>query len=215
MTDFARPVAELRDSGIPNAIAPTAGMGLTLDHKGSIPASALPSILSTWPAGIPDPGTEFVYEADATNGVYWRFKYQPSQATYDWVFVGGPPLFHEILTDESTSSTLYSDLTTVGPTLTLPRAGDYLVHFGGNLYNATAGNATIMAIKRGAAATSDNDSIILQIPTTAALAGNPSRAIVITGMSAGDVVKCQYKSSGLSAAHALRRFMHITPIRVS
>lgn len=170
--------------------------------------------VSASPPGSPVDGMIWRLPAASGSGVYWFFQYDSSQATYKWVFMGGAPLSHEILTDESTTSITYVDLATVGPTLTLPRAGDYKVEFGAQLNNASAGTGTVAAIKRGAAATSDNDAIVHTLPTTANLVTTNARAIVLTGMAASDVVKMQYKSGGATAAHALRRWMMITPIRV-
>lgn len=165
------------------------------------------------PPASPVDGMLWRLPAASGSGIYWLFQYDSSQATYKWVFIGGPPMSHEILTDETTSSTTYVDLTTVGPTLTLPRGGDYKTEFGAQMYNATGSNAAVAAIKRGAAATSDNDSIFIQNPT-ANLVLPGSRSLIITGMAASDVVKVQYKSSAATAAHALRRYMMITPIRI-
>src|SRR2546430_2428558 len=40
--------------------------------------------------GAPSDGDEYVYVAEATNGVFWRFRYYATGGY--WAFVGGPPL---------------------------------------------------------------------------------------------------------------------------
>lgn len=166
------------------------------------------------PPGSPVDGMIWRLPAASGSGIYWWFQYDSSQATYKWVFMGGAPMSHEILTDETTASTTYVDLATVGPTLTLPRAGDYKVEFGVQMNNTTAGSGGLSAIKRGAAATSDNDSVFTIIPTTASLTTTAARTIILAAMAASDVVKMQYKTSGAGTMHALKRWMMITPIRV-
>ena len=61
-------------------------------------------------------------------------------------------MFAAIATDETTTSATYVDLATVGPSITVPRAGDYEVTFGATMYDATGGVGVYAAVKRGAAA---------------------------------------------------------------
>jgi len=147
-------------------------------------------------------------------GTVWLFRYNAGSAsTYKWEFVGGPPLSHEIITDEATGSTTYVDLATVGPQITLPRAGDYEAFFGCKMYNSSAGNNIFAALKRGAAATSDNDYISYTNPANFS-ESCPARSIRVTGMAASDILKMQYKTSAATASFS-KRFLKVTPVRVS
>lgn len=58
-------------------------------------------------------------------GVAWQFVRRPD----GWHFVGGSPLFNEVETNEGTTSTTFTDLTTVGPQVEIPAAGQYLIEF--------------------------------------------------------------------------------------
>jgi hypothetical protein len=75
-------------------------------------------------SGIED-GDEVYLEVDATNGVEWHLVYRSAEATYKWRFLGGPPMRSEVLTNEGLNNAAYTALTTAGPSITLPRAGDY------------------------------------------------------------------------------------------
>ena len=75
--------------------------------------------------------------------------------------LGGVPMAHFIDTQETPGSGgSYVDLTTVGPTLTVPLAGDYHVSFGARASGAP-GVAYVWAaaVKNCAAATADAESV--------------------------------------------------------
>ena len=84
-------------------------------------------------------GTYFDLVVDAS-GTTWHFRYNSqSTSSYKWEFIGGSPLFSEILTFETRSTAGFGDFPTeIGPSVTLPRQGDYMIRFGarmGNTYN--------------------------------------------------------------------------------
>lgn len=62
-----------------------------------------------------------------------------------------------ILTAETTVSTTYTDLATVGPTLTGLADGNYAIFFGAFLHNDTAGGGAVMSVKVNSTEASDND----------------------------------------------------------
>jgi hypothetical protein len=173
-----------------------------------------PGAPSATPPGSPVDGQFWLLPADATNGVQWMFRYNAGSASaYKWEFVGGAPLSHEVAGDESTTSATYVDLGTLGPTVTVPRAGDFMVAFGCGMYNLTAAASAFIAPKRGAAVTSDNDASQWDIPTAAKL-GVLMRTIRIVGLAASDVVKLQYRV-GSGQGQFRNRWLNVTPIRVS
>lgn len=102
----------------------------------------------------PEDGDEVYLEVDATNGVMWHLRYVAAETTYKWRKIGGPPLLSEVLTAEATSSTTYVALTTAGPSIALPRAGDYDVP--GGVLTTTLG---IMSYDIGATAAVDADAV--------------------------------------------------------
>ena len=103
-------------------------------------------------------------------------------------------------------------MSTVGPQVTLPLAGDYVVSYGANMTNNTAATRIYVAVKRGAAAASDNDSIIY----TQANGGydiSLARSQRMNGRSAGEVLKLQYRGDGGTKVYK-NRFLTVTPVRV-
>jgi hypothetical protein len=63
--------------------------------------------------------------------VQWELVYRAASASaYKWEFVGGPPLYNGVDTQESTASVAFVALATPGPSPTVPRAGDYMVSVG-------------------------------------------------------------------------------------
>jgi hypothetical protein len=180
----------------------------TFDSAGAlITKPGLPSYVTSLPS-TPADGTEVYYAADATNGVIWHLRYRSSSSSsYKWEFIGGSPLWHEIATNETCNSTTFVDLATVGPSVTVPLAGDYVLRL---TVNTDAGSqATIIAPKIGSAATSDNDRLAQSNVGTIAAGGQS----VKTGISANTVVKIQYRCTSGTASVAFRRFQ-VTPIRV-
>ena len=109
--------------------------------------------------GLED-GDEVYLEVDASNGVMWHLRYVASEPTYKWRFLGGPPLLSEVTASETTSSTTYAALATAGPSIALPRAGDYMVANGFNGTGSTANNAIYMSYDIGGTGASDNDAAI-------------------------------------------------------
>lgn len=157
-------------------------------------------------------GDEVYLEADAANGILWHLVYESTETTYKWRYLGGPPMVTEILTDESTASAAFADLATAGPSITVPRGGDYDGAFYVSAYNSSTGASMNIAIKKGAAATSLNDGIAVNEP----VAGYVCSIVQfkrLTALAASDVVKVQY-STGAGTLDALRRKLAIRPVRI-
>lgn len=169
--------------------------------------------------GSPNDGDLVVFAGDASNGVEWLLRYNAgSGSAYKWEFLGGGAMYFMVSTDESTASASYVDLTTVGPSLTVPLAGDYRIQGGCSTWRSTAGAAqSLMSLKVGAAATSDSDKIVWF--ASAADAGATQKSITgqrelrKLGLTAGTVLKMQYKSTS-GTAQFLDRWMAIQPVKV-
>lgn len=170
------------------------------------------------PAGTSFPtspydGQDFFYRA--ADGVIWHFKYDASSAsTLKWVCVGGRPLQAEVLTAEVRAAATYADLTTTGPSVTVPLAGDYdltieaAVQPGGVVNNRGWASPSI-----GGGTPSDNDAIVVTNPATGTLDASVSRTMVRT-IAALAVVKMQYKSTGTNNMTFYNRHLQIMPRRV-
>ncbi|HEY2371969.1 MAG TPA: hypothetical protein VGH82_05430 [Gaiellaceae bacterium] len=156
--------------------------------------------------GSPSDGDEYVYVADGTNGVYWHFKFRNS--TSKWIFVGGAPLFAEVVTDEATTGTTYQALTTAGPALTLPFAGDFDVEIGCATYNVSGNSA--MSYDIGGTGAVDADSIAFNAGG-ATVVTSGSRRRRKTGLSAVTLT-AKYKSNPLGE-HFLNRWMTVWPVQ--
>jgi hypothetical protein len=101
-------------------------------------ALVLGGALSATPPATPIDGQ--LWAMSPVAGTVWVFRYNAGSASaYKWEFVGGPALESEVATGEGTSNNFYGTLTTAGPTLTAPRAGDYLVTFGATIEAALTG----------------------------------------------------------------------------
>lgn len=92
-------------------------------------ANALKVTVGTIAAGPPGgPATNDIWVATDvdTAGTVWVFRYNSAEATYKWEFIGGPPTVATINTYEGVNfNSTWGNLTTVGPTVTVARGGDY------------------------------------------------------------------------------------------
>jgi hypothetical protein len=167
--------------------------------------------------GSPVDGQECFYVADATAGAVWHLKYRAaSGSSYKWEFVGGSPLFAEVTTDESTTSATYAALTTAGPSITLPLAGDYRVAIGAAFETINAAGTTgLMSYDIGGTGAVDANAAWGSWQASGAT-GNidtGSRERVKTALTAVALVS-KYKSTTANAMHFFNRWMRVTPVRV-
>lgn len=105
-------------------------------------------------------------------------------------------LFNETAAVETTASTSYTDLATVGPTLTITTSGIWLIGWGARIYNNTAATGTQMALSvNGAAPTQAVDNYASAIAGGASNAANNARFATFT-LSAGNTVRGRYAVTG-------------------
>lgn len=165
----------------------------------------------------PVSGQPFVLQVDAANGINWALRYDANIAdSYKWTFEGGAPLHHTIATEQSTASTSYADLSTVGPTVTVPKAGVYRVDYGASLINNTAESDVVVGVKYSAGTPTDTESIQAEGIVSGGGANRTaqSRSIVVTVTSDSQIVKLQYKV-GSSTGVYRNRWIIVTPIRLA
>lgn len=106
----------------------------------------------------PNDGDLFCLVDSAAAPTYqWMLRYVAAKSTNKWVFVGGTPLYSEVSTSESTTSTSYAALSTAGPSVTLPVAGDYHVTQEAQYLNTTNADG-IMSYDIGGTGAVDADS---------------------------------------------------------
>lgn len=149
---------------------------------------------------------------DATLGLEWHLVHRAASASpWKWEFIGGAALGSEVATLQNTTLTSFADLPsgTVGPTVTVPRGGDYEIAFGVYSYNANTGVGNIMAPQFGAAGALDADGIIGQgqTPTSA------SRQYRKT-LATNDAVTLKYRVGGGTGSFG-NRWLRVTPYRIN
>jgi hypothetical protein len=107
---------------------------------------------------------------------------------FKWEFVGGAPAYAAVETSQTTASAALVDLTTVGPSFTVPRAGDYLFRYNVDVGNNGAGNTDIVGLMKNGV---EADRMVQQIVGAGGVAA-PMREIQLTGLAASDAFKLQY-----------------------
>lgn len=149
----------------------------------------------------------------------WMLRYNSGSASANkWEFLGGAALDNEVATEEATASVAYVDLATVGPSITIPLAGDYLVTGGAYIWTEDLGALQAFAsLKIGAAATADPNRqawMAVSADATGARRGGQfaSKGEVLT-LAAADVLKLQYRVTAGAATFG-KRWISVLPIRL-
>lgn len=168
----------------------------------------IPTATATLPTGTYN-GQDFFYQV--SGGGVWHFKYNLTSAKWD--FAGGPPLFSEVVTSESTISVAYAALATAGPSCALPFAGDYDIEIGCDVNANTAGITASMSYDIGGTGAVDADRLRHLEPS----AGNTNaeavaRATRKTGLTAVTLT-AKYKT-GANTSFFANRWMRVSPVRV-
>jgi hypothetical protein len=183
------------------------------------PALGAP-LVTTLPAS-PFDGQEVVLVDSLTLPTYqWRMRYTASITDANkWVCVGGPDAYAEVLTTEAIASAAYVDAATVGPSVTVPRAGLYVISFGITtvVTDVNVQTQRYVSPKIGAAATADADAVYQSVAGGAVnefLISSISRSIQKT-LNAGDLIKLQYRGASASSGNISGRWLRITPKRVA
>ena len=152
---------------------------------------------------------------DAAAGIKWRLRYNAGSASaYKWEFLGGPPLYAQVPTNEGVAvSGAYLNLATVGPQVTLPRGGDYDIELGARILGPSSGVFRgFMAPKLGATAPVDVNAAIFG--TTANLDGTVAKLSRVAALAANDVILAQYRSD-VSGSNFMNRWLRVSPVRVN
>lgn len=157
-------------------------------------------------------GQEIFYLADATNGVTWHLSYRSAEAgSYKWYCIGGSPLIADTTSSANTSSTSF---VTIGPSFTIPLAGDYMIACGAMMSNNASPANTIFSYKVGAATASDDDgaAAMLASPTNLHLTSAWTERRK-TGIAASTVIDGAHRVSN-GSGNTMRRRIIGMPVRV-
>lgn len=190
-----------------------------MDNFNAVNAGVAAATVTSLPAS-PVNGQECYYLADATNGVVWHLKYRSASASaYKWECVGGRPLRAEVINTQSRSNATYGDLATVGPSVTVPLAGEYDIRIEAMIgipAGSTAGSGALASIQIGGAAAVDGDSIEFTAYTggTTTQGATVGRDITRTVSPAGIAVKMVYRGLDALAYNYTYRRLGVIPVRV-
>jgi hypothetical protein len=179
------------------------------------PPSGAPPLVSVLPSS-PSDGQEVYYLADATNGIIWHLRYRSgSPSAYKWEYIGGSDLFALVATAANTTSSAYNDLSggSLGPSVTLPLAGDYDVLTGSSSGNTSAGQEALMSYAIGATPASDADMVQFTPADSSGKRVSVSGTRRKTGLAAGIVLRCQYRVGGGTGIFQ-DRWIRARPVRV-
>jgi hypothetical protein len=157
----------------------------------------------------PVAGDKCQYIADKTNGVIWDLVYD-GEGEFPWKKIGGPPLFAEVTTSQSTESKAYAALATAGPSVTVPLKGDYDVQVGAGIGN-TGASASRMSYDIGGTGAVDADSFFGE--SGAGVTACLTRVRRKAGLAATTALVAKYKVSA-NAGFFSNRWMRVDPIRV-
>jgi hypothetical protein len=169
----------------------------------------------------PGDGESFYYIADTTNGVVWHLRYRSASASaYKWEFVGGQALTAQVVTEQSLGGTTgsYIDVATVGPSITNPLAGDYLIKWGMRGSIGASESILTAAPKFGAAAAPASGNVGVQFTCGGLFpagkqAPSVSASDVKTALAASTLTKLQYFQNNTNNSVG-NRFLEMLPIRV-
>lgn len=164
--------------------------------------------------GAPYDGQEILFLADATNRIIWPLRYNAAGGTYKWETLGqATPLYAEVSAFQSLNNTTFTDLTTFGPSLTVPLAGDYDIEVSAQIAPpATAQAYGSIAPAIGAAAAATADETIWQTPAAGLSGANVSQPYRKTGIAVAAAVTMKYRSSGNTSFG--QRKLRVRPVRV-
>lgn len=159
--------------------------------------------------GVVAPDEVYV-EVDSANGIQWHVAFESGEATYKWRFIGGPPLVSEVTNQDNTASTTYVALANAGPSLGLPRAGDYDVTIECAVVGAVSAMASYMSYDIGGTGAVDADSAETgPVTTSVAYGGRKRRKSAL----ATSTLTAKYRVSTSNATFG-KRLMTVTPVRI-
>ena len=190
------------------------------DLAGGIKGNNLALNIGPSPPSSPSNGDLWIYTDSPGTGYYWMFVYDSSETTYKWKFIGGAPLIGENSSDNTfTDNGTVQDASTPGPSVTLPRAGDYEVVAQAALFFATQAALRVMehfcVASSGTWLNGTATSVFASNETTAGrlIAGSGKNRL--RGASASATITMKYVAeTDTGTAHTSDRAIYVKPIRV-
>jgi hypothetical protein len=168
--------------------------------------------ISLTPPNSPTDGMLWIYNGTAP---YWTFIYDSAESIYNWKLLGGTATWNEVSTFETRAAGgagAIVDLASLGPSITIPRAGIWDVEWGFATGNAATSTQAIVPIYdvTNAAVWSWN---ALGTPSVAgSYYSHQSRQM--GAVAANTILRMRYGSNN-SAVDFGNRWMRATPVKVS
>lgn len=187
------------------------------DNTKALKAGEMVTALPT--SGLVD-GDRVTFVDSLTAPTYaWYLRYIAGASTYKWYCIGGTPALIETTTAEAGSmGSTYGDLATVGPSFTLPLAGDWDIEIGCthiNDYNGGAARDSYMSYAIGGTSASDNDAIKCT-GTAGVLSFVGTRTRRKTGLASSTALVAKYRYSGGTPTMTWGpRTLRVMPFRVN
>lgn len=184
-------------------------------NAGGLGGAVTVSAMAGGPPGSPADKDVWVATAVDAIGTRWIFQYNAgSGSAFKWEFVGGSAVTTYVATLENTSSAAFVDLATIGPSLTLARAGDYTFDFGyATLAVATGGgNALAQLFKNGSALVGLQASSNMDNINSASNSVSLRQPLTV---AAADAFKLRHAISNAVSTSFSNRYLSVTPVRVS
>lgn len=143
--------------------------------------------------------------------IMWHLKFDGTK----WCYVGGPPWRATVLTAESTTSGTFVALTTAGPSVALPYAGDWRVEVGCRVNQALGTSYALMSYDIGATPAAAQDGCEQSSGASQVDYSSMSGDDRKTGLSAVTLT-AKYQTRGPSFGNVIfkNRYIQITPIRI-
>ena len=214
-------------TGASDYITATENLGNAIDTQLKVFENVLDPISAASPvyvANLPTTGLvdgQEVYlqtSAMATNGIAWHLRYRAAApAATRWEFVGGAPIEQTINQGAGGSGyvgPLASGLNPIptGPSVVVPRPGDYIVNYGAVIQSAQVGPVNI-GIDGGGVAASASPMIQLSIDA-AALAQRTGSLSVRRNVASANSTLAMFASPVGTDVVVGARYLSITPIRL-
>jgi hypothetical protein len=176
-----------------------------------LPALGAPPLVTVLPAS-PTDGQEVILTDSLTAPTYqWGLRYRAgSTHVHKWEFIGGTSLTAEVGADQSTATSgAWVDLATVGPQMTVPRAGLYDIGYGSDGYVSSTTGQLFIGPAAGATTPLASIAFVCNVSQQ-----NIGWSVARLTLATGDLRLRYYQSSALTA-HWVARRMTLVPVRIA